>query len=161
MAAQDDIGKRGELIFGVRITDPCGRNLPYFRPRFLGEKTQSIDCLVELVGDGERIPFFFAQVKATRKGLTKTGQPPRLKVEVPREDVLRLARYPAPTYVVGIDEPKEVGYILAILAGMNTGLPSLPTNFPLNCDNLRLLWEEVRQFWETCDVAIRQSVFSV
>jgi len=47
MAAQDDIGSRGEFIFCTRIMNFCGRDLPYFRSRFLGEKAQTFDYLVE------------------------------------------------------------------------------------------------------------------
>src|SRR5262245_34049516 len=118
MAVRDDIGSRGEAIFYVRITDFCGRSQPLFRPRFLGEKAQTLDYLVELVGAGERTPFFFVQVKTTREGYTKRSRPPRLKVGVLRHDVGRLSLHLAPTYVVGIDERKEVGYILAVLEGM-------------------------------------------
>jgi hypothetical protein len=80
MAAQDDIGGRGEAIFHARIMDFCGRPLPYFRPRHLGEKARTLDFFVELVDPGERLLFFFAQVKTTRKELTKKGK--RLKVEM-------------------------------------------------------------------------------
>ncbi len=161
MAARDDIGSRGEAIFFVRITDFCGRKRPLFRPRFLGEKAQALDYLVELLGAGERTPFFFAQVKTTRKGTTSRGRPPRLKVGVSRRDVARLALYPAPTYLVGIDERRELGYIWAVLGSMRDAIPSLPTNFPLDCANLRLLWEEVRQFWQGRDMDMRRSAFVV
>lgn len=160
MAARDDIGSRGEAIFYVRITDFCGRNQPFFRPRFLGEKAQTLDYFVELVGAGERTPFFFVQVKTTREGYTKRSQLPRLKVSFSRRDVRRLALYPAPTYAVGIGERQGIGYILAILGGMTAPIPSLPTNFALDRTNLRLLWEEVRQFWRGRDMNMRHSVFS-
>ena len=74
MAAQDYIGSRGESLFCVRIMNFCGRPLPYFQPRFLGEKTRSFDYLVELVEPEDRYLYFFAQVKATRKGYTKKGR---------------------------------------------------------------------------------------
>ena len=56
-------------------------DLPYFWPHYLGEKCETFDFLVELVDAGEKTPFFFVQVKSTRKSLTK-GAPPRLRVEV-------------------------------------------------------------------------------
>src|SRR5215471_9738608 len=114
MAAQDDIGSRGEFIFCTRIMNFCGRDLPYFRPRFLGEKAQSFDYLVELVDAAKGAPFFFVQVKTTRKGYTK-GRLRRLKVGMSGTDVRRFCLLPAPTYLVAIDEPGEVGYIQAIL----------------------------------------------
>lgn len=159
MAGRDDVGNRGEAIFYVRITDFCGRNEPYFRPRFLGEKAQTLDYLIELVGAGKRTPFFFVQVKTTREGYTRRNRPPRLKVKLSRRNVRRLALYPTPTYVVGIDERQEVGYILAMLEGRTAPFASLPTNFALDGANLRLLWEEVRQFWKGRDMAMCGSVF--
>lgn len=161
MAERDDIGSRGEAIFSVCITDLCGRRQPYFRPRFLGEKARTVDFLIELIGAGERTPFFFVQVKTTQEGYTRRGGVPRLKVRLSRRAVRRLALYPAPAYVVGIDERRKVGYILAILGGMADPIPSLPTDFVLNARNLRLLWDEVRQFWQGRDMNMRHSVFSM
>jgi hypothetical protein len=161
MVARDGIGSRGEAIFYFRITDFCGRSQPFFRPRFLGEKAQTLDYFIELIGAGQRTPFFFVQVKTTREGYTTRGLPPRLKVGISGRDVRRLALYPAPTYVVGIDERQAVGYILAILGGMTAPIPSLPTNFALDGTNLRRLWEEVRLFWRGRDMDMRHSAFSV
>src|SRR5260370_13208810 len=116
MGAQDDIGSRGEYLFSALIMNFCGRDLPYFRPRFLGEKVRTLDFLVELVCSGDRTPFFFAQVKTTRKGYTKKDR--RLKVEMSGADVRRASRVPAPTYLVGIDERRGKGYVLPIPAMM-------------------------------------------
>lgn len=159
MTARDDIGSRGEFIFGARIMNFCGRDLPYFRPRFLGEKAQTLDYVVELVGTGDRTSFFFVQVRTTQRGYTKKGR--RLKVGISGTDLRRLSLIPAPTYLVGIDEPGEVGYLLAVLEGMAGTLSSLPTNFPLDGSNLPRLFWEVEQFWAGRDMARRQSVFSV
>jgi hypothetical protein len=159
MGARDDIGSRGESIFCVRIMDFCGRSLPYFRPRFLGEKAQTLDYLVELVGAGHGIPFFFVQVKATRQGYTRK-RPRRLKVGMSAADVQRFAAIPAPTYLVGIDELGEVGYLLALLEGMKDTISSLPTDYPLDCANLARLYQEVEQFWAGRDMARRHSIFS-
>jgi hypothetical protein len=67
MAAQDDIGSRGEALFVARILNFCGRPLPYFRPRFLGEKARTLDYLVELV-----VP----RHNANDLGLCFLGDPP-------------------------------------------------------------------------------------
>src|SRR5262249_26960619 len=106
MAARDEIGSRGEFIFCARIMDFCGRSLPYFRPHFLGEKAQTLDFFVELLDTGERTLFFFAQVKTTRKALTRKDR--RLRVEMAAADVRRASQVPAPTYLVGIDERTEI-----------------------------------------------------
>jgi hypothetical protein len=159
MAARDDIGSRGEFIFCARIMDFCGRELPYFRPRFLGEKAQTLDYLVELVGTPGRTVFFFVQVKTTQQGYTRKGR--RLRVGVSGADLRRLSQVPAPTYLVGIDEPGEVAYLLAVLEGMSKPISSLPTAFPLDRTNLGRLHQEVEQFWAGRDMARRRSVFSM
>jgi hypothetical protein len=84
MGIADFIGGRGEAIAFARLTQICRDDveLPYFWPHYLGEKAQTFDFLVELVDAGEKTPFFFVQVKTTRKELTKSQTPPRLRVEV-------------------------------------------------------------------------------
>jgi hypothetical protein len=158
MAAQDDIGSRGEYLFSARIMNFCGRDLPYFRPRFMGEKARTMDFLVELVCPGDRTPFFFAQVKTTRKGYTKRDR--RLKVEMAGADVRRACLIPAPTYLIGLDEQREIGYILPILEGMADNISSIPTTYPLDCTNLPRLYDEVDQFWSSRDMRMQTSVFS-
>jgi hypothetical protein len=159
MAARDDLGRRGEYIFCTRIMEFCGRKLPFFRPYFLGEKAQTLDYLVELVDAGEHTRFFFVQVKATQQGYTRRQR--RLKVGMSAGDVRRFSLVPVPTYLVGIDEPQEIAYIMAILGGMTGPIASVPTDFPLDCTNLQRLSQEVEQFWTGRDMARRHSVFSV
>lgn len=158
MALQDEIGSRGEFIFCARIMDFCDRPLPYFRPHFLGEKAHTLDFWVELVGTDDRTLYFFAQVKTTRKALTRRGR--RLRIELPDADLRRAARVPAPTYLVGIDERAETAYLLAVLAGMSGDLASIPTTFPLDRTNLPLLFAEVERYWSERDMTRRASVFS-
>ncbi len=158
MTARDEIGSRGEFIFSTRIMNFCGRKRPYFLPHFLGEKAETIDYLVELVDAGTRTPFFFAQVKTTQKGYTRK-HPRRLKVGMSATDVERLGLKPAPTYLVGIDEPGEVGYLVGILEGMNTTIASVPVSFPLDCSTLPLLYQEVQQFWAGRKMAMARTRF--
>ena len=159
MAAQDFIGSRGESLFCARILNFCGRPFPYFLPRFLGEKAQTLDFLVELVDAGDPTLFFFVQVKTTRKGFTRRDK--RLKIEMSGVDVRRFSLVPAPTYLVGIDEPGEGAYLLPVLEGMKTTISSIPTTYPLDCTNLGRLYGEVKQFWSSRDMTRRSSVFSV
>ena len=158
MAGRDEIGSRGEYIFCARIMNFCGRQLPYFRPHFLGEKAQTLDFFVELLDVGERTLFFFAQVKTTRKPLTRRDK--RLRVEMAAADVVRASQVPAPTYLIGIDEQTEVGYLFPILDGMSSDVPSIPTAFPLDCTNLPRLHAEVEQFWTNRDMRRHTSTFS-
>jgi hypothetical protein len=159
MATGDDIGSRGEAIFQVRLTRLCGRKRPFFRPHFLGAKFATLDFMIELIDSGPAA-FFFVQVKTTTRGYTKRDEPPRLKVGVSLRDVRRLLRYPAPTYVVGIDEPTEKGFIVSVHGTRAKAISSLTSKYPLDCGNLRRLWEEVRAFWEGRDMVRRSSVFS-
>jgi hypothetical protein len=97
----DVLGERGEAIAKLRLTDFPG---PLFRPAFLGDKWPAVDCLVQLVGLGDRTPFFLAQVKATRKPPTRTG---RLPVRISKEQVAALLAFPVPCYLIGVDERIE------------------------------------------------------
>jgi hypothetical protein len=157
MNGRDDVGGRGEHIFAARIMQFCGRPLPFFRPRFLGEKTETLDFLVELVG-GAGPMFFFAQVKATRKELTRRER--RLRVGMTAADVRRAASVPAPTYLFGVDEPGEACYVVAILHGMTEAIHSIPTDHPVDCANLARLHDEVERFWSGRDMRRRTSVFA-
>src|SRR4051812_18901090 len=113
MAVSDDIGARGEALFFIMITRFCGRRRPFFRPHFLGEKFVTLDYMVELIDAGSATPFFFIQVKTTTQAYVRDRMGnQRLKIHVSRADMQRLVAYPAPTYVVGIDEIEEIGYIV-------------------------------------------------
>ena len=158
MDKRDVIGERGESIFRVLITrkHPT-RGYLFDHPRFLGEKKRTIDFHVELFHGETLIPFFFVQVKSTSEGYTSKER--RLKVKVIATDMQRLAAYPAPTYIVGIDEPGEQGYILSANGESKVGLSSLCTDYPLNPEILALLWNEVAAYWITPSDSSFQSAF--
>jgi hypothetical protein len=140
------------------MTQIClGRNEPYFRPWFLGDKFPTFDYLVELVGSEAH--FFFVQVKATRQGYRAGRSTRRLRVNVDREDVQRMIASPVPAYIVGIDEPQEVGYLLSMNESRRTGLGGLPARHVLDCDNLLRLWQEVQNFWASRDMVLAGSHF--
>src|SRR5262249_40931655 len=127
MGITDFLGGRGEAIAFARLARVwrADADLPYFWPHYLGEKCATFDFLVELVDAGEKTPFFFVQVKTTRKGLTRTQTPPRLRVEVPEKDVRRMVAYPAPTYVVGVHEVEERAFIISVHGDMAETIPSI------------------------------------
>jgi len=157
LSKKDHLGRRGEKIAFVRLTKVCQANdLPYFLPHFLGDKCPLFDAFVELVGAGDKTPFFFAQVKATREGYNKKG---RLKVEVKKSDVIGMVQYPAPTYVIGIDEVQEKAYIVAVHGDMNKKISSLSTAHELNCATLKHLWDEVQDYWKDKDMTQKTSRF--
>jgi hypothetical protein len=153
----DSLGLRGESIFAVLMTRFFGLPEPLFRVTFLGDKAPTLDFFVELIDAGPITPFCLVQVKATSQGFNSRG---RLKVSVSRRDMKRLRAYPGPTYVVGIDERQELGYIVSARSGETTGLSSLPTTYPLNQENLMMLYEEVSVYWGTLDASFSVSRFT-
>jgi hypothetical protein len=97
---KDVLGQRGEALFYVMISKFNNHAQPLFRPQFLGDKYPSIDFMVELVNyTGKMIPYFFVQVKTTRRGYTSNN---RLKLQVHKDDILRLSLFPAPTYFINV-----------------------------------------------------------
>lgn len=155
---KDSIGQRGESIFYVLMTRLYGRTVPIFRPQFLGDKWPIVDFIVELTNyAGRMIPYCFIQIKTTRKGYTQ--QTRRLKVHLSLGEMQRLALYPAPTYLVGIDEIAESGYLIAVNGQHQKGLTSLSTQFPLDKETQDLLWQEVVDFWEKVDLSKKGSKF--
>ena len=76
-----------------------------------------------------------------------------------REDVRRMVAYPAPTYVVGIDETREQACIVSVNEPRTRGLGGVSMQYPLNCRNLELLWEEVQAFWGASRLAPVNSRF--
>jgi hypothetical protein len=143
------------------LTPLLRRNQPLFRPQFLGDAYQTIDFLVELVGIPDSlglVPYFFVQARATSRGYTR-GQG-HLKVQVSATAMRRLMWYPAPTYILGIDEPGERGYIFAATTTGPKQLSSLPTRFPLDGLTLHALYDEVLAFWQAAGVTFSSSRFA-
>jgi hypothetical protein len=146
---QDALGQRGEALFTILMTAFEPGEQPLFRPQFLGDKWPYIDFFVELLGHDDIKPFFFVQVKTTRQGYTKRQH--RLKIGVAEDKILGLVAYPAPTYLVGIDEWQERGYILSVNGEMLSSLSSMSTQFPIDIANRENLWQEVSSFWKGYD----------
>lgn len=140
------IGERGEVIFQTLITKFDEKPKPRFRPGFLGDKWETVDFFVELVDAPSPKPYFFVQVKTTQQGFTKREN--RLKVQIKKDSIADLAAYPAPTYVVGIDEPNEDGWLLAVTGQTQRRISSLPTEHPINPFNRERLYEEVLSYWQ-------------
>jgi len=153
------IGVRGEAIVTNLLTRRHGRDDPLFRPHFMGDKYPTIDFFVELVGAaGSHTPFFLAQVKATASGYTSTG---RLRTRVASSEMADLARYPAPTYIIAVDEVRELGFLVAALVGGQGQYRSVPTRYPLaEGATLDELYDEVRSFWTAHALEFRRSRFT-
>ena len=157
MDQRDLLGRKGEYVFAAHVMDYCGNERPYFNAIFLGDKSESLDFLVELEGVPPGNLFFFVQVKATKLGYTKNR---RLKIAVSGEVVERIKRYPAPTYLVGIDEPTSRSFIVAIHEGVTGPISSISTDHPLDCSNLKRLRDEVRAYWKGRDTKMQGSTFT-
>ena len=125
--------------------DFCSNPLPYFDPHPLGEKCPTFDYLVELIGAGKSTPYFLAQIKATQQGHTKGMI--NLKVKVKASDVQVMVRCPIPTYLIGIDEPSARAYIVSIHGKLAKSISSMPTAYPLDSQNPKKLWDEVKTYW--------------
>jgi hypothetical protein len=153
--AREDIGERGQWLFSLLITDLCGRDDPFFRPRFLGDKYPTFDYIIEVVD--RPWYFFFVQVKGTTMGYT--AEENRLRVQVTQDDIDRMIAYPAPTYVVGIDvNAIGVGFLLSVNEPRNN-VASLTTRFRIDCGVLEQLRDEVIDFWSSRDMTLTGSRF--
>lgn len=153
------IGDRGEALFTNEITRRHGQALSMFRPQFLGGKYPAIDFVVEVTEAGGLIvPYFFVQIKATTLEYTKTN---RLKAKISKQDMRRLTSFPAPTYVVGVDEIGERCFILAALNGLEKSYSSIPTGYQLSdVAVLQALRSEVIDYWSRHAATFVASQFS-
>lgn len=152
------LGARGEAIFYVLMTEFHSEAGPIFRPQFLGEKWPTVDFIVELLGAGPDVPFFFVQVRTTRAGFTARHD--RLKVGVPLPSMRRLGMLPAPTYIVGIDELGEMGYLLSANRESSLPVTSMPTVHGIDHHRREQLWHEVHDYWTTRPKAGFRSIFA-
>jgi len=153
--SREDIGERGQWLFSLLITELHGREQPFFRPRFLGEKYPTFDYLVELADHPNY--FFFAQVKATTQGYTQ--DPVRLRVQVSQKDVDRMVANPAPGYLIGIDANSfGLGFLLSIKEARDR-VASLTTRFQLDSRVLGQLYDEVHAYWSSRDMILKASSF--
>ncbi len=140
------IGDRGELIFRLAITDYEQFQTPLFRPGFLGEKWPTVDFYIELLGVPDVQPFFFVQVKTTALPIRSEAS---IKIVLEKTDCERLYRIPAPTYIVGVHETTKKAYILSLHDKPLKGVYSIALQHELTPDNLKILHEEVREFWKS------------
>src|SRR5437868_5649842 len=89
------VGERGEKIFELAISDYSLTRTRLFRHAFFTDRWPAIDYVVELVGVRNITPFFFVQVKSTTEPIVDDS----VKVDLPPEKKMALARLPGPTYV--------------------------------------------------------------
>ena len=100
------------------------------------------------------------RVKSTTSRYLGEGIARKLNVRVAKKDVAKLRNQPAPTFVVGIDIDKPLGFILAITETTAGGISGIPTRHALNCRSLRRLWREVDDYWKARRILALRSSFS-
>jgi hypothetical protein len=141
MNQSNAIGKRGESIFEVLLTKYIAqKKRRLFDIAFLGDKFPTVDFYVELLNGGATKAFFFASVKSTRQ--------PSLNISVPFRELKELSRYDVPTYIFGIDEKRENGYLLfANPLSLLRRAVRIPMRHRIDDAALIKLYDEVNGFW--------------
>lgn len=143
---RDVTGSRGEKIVDLCLTDYSAFAAPLFEPAFLGDKWPALDFYVELRTMGGSGLFFFGQAKSTASVLSKRARV--LPISTDRDDINRLRRIPAPTYILGVHEPSKRVFIRAVhSATPNKAITSIPLTNELTSANLQVLHDEVVTHW--------------
>ena len=155
------IGDLGENLLMVFLSRKTAQG-HLFSPTLIGDKWPTIDLYAEVIGNYNSKMFCFFQVKTTDQGYTV--QDKKLKIQVKLQDLVRLSKYNAPTYLIGIDhnetEPfKSKGYIATIRGPQTNRLSSLPTTYELTEANLVLLRDEVVSYWNSVNTMVRKPIY--
>jgi hypothetical protein len=143
---QNSTGQKGEFAFGSIITRRYRKNEDLFDPRPLGEKKPITDFYVELTGERKVRPYFFVQVKATR------AKQNNIRVNLSADEISKMRCIPAPVYLVGIELDDRDGgvdeaFLLAVDKFTKGGVYYIPKIYPINAQNLEMLYEEVLDYW--------------
>jgi hypothetical protein len=156
---RDVTGFRGEKIVELCLTDYAAFARPLFRPGFLGDKWPAIDFYVELNDVRGRRPYFLVQTKAT--SATLRPHDTSLRISSTRRDVRRLLQIPGPTHVLGVHEPSRRVFAKSVHKGIDPGaITRIQLRNELTASNLRLLYDEVRDYWQSTQHKPSASVFS-
>ena len=110
---------------------------------------------IELTGVRGLTPVLFVQVKFTREPIANN----RINISLPPKKMKPLARIPGPTYVVGVQEPTRRVFIRAVFSTEGPGVYNIPVAHELTPANLRILYDEVKDFWKNHDRKPQQSHF--
>jgi hypothetical protein len=153
---RDTTGTRGELILHLWLTDFKEFPQSLFRPQFLGEKWPTIDFYVELKAVHKGKPYFFAQAKSTTTALSGG-----VRISAKKKDIELLLQIPGPTYIFGIHEPSKTVFVRSVHTGTPVkGISRIPLSHKLTRGKLRVLHQEVREFWRTNGRKPLSSVFA-
>lgn len=144
----NDIGSRGESIFGMLLSRYFDSYGSLFKPIFLGDKYPTVDFYVDLLNYSDKKGFFFASIKTTTQGYTAGKN--KLKIHVSKEELNELTKFPVPVYIFGIDAIEEKGYFMSANdIDTDKNLNGLSHKYPIDRLHVIELWEEVKQFWDT------------
>ena len=143
-ALKDVIGKRGENIVELCLTEYANFAAPLFDLTQLGEKWPVVDYYVELTTIPGRRPFFFLQAKTT----AATPPTSSLAISTKRDDIASMLEIPAPTYIIGVHEPSKRVFIRSVHEGVAVkAITRIPVGYELTAKNLKILHDEVVGFW--------------
>jgi hypothetical protein len=160
MDDRDFIGERGEAIFRFLIGKKCNGRY-WFSLKFLGDKAETKDFAVYLKDPACGEATFFVQVKATTLGYTGKGAKRKLRVNVAKEDLLKLKKVNGPAFIAAIDVDGEVGFMHAITKHtMNRNLAGISCQFPINCRLIAQLWQNVEEYWTQRNMLAERSMLS-
>jgi hypothetical protein len=138
------------------------QNGQLFETKAIGGKWPVIDIYAEAISsNGQRI-FCFFQVKLTELGYTKREH--KLKVQIHKDDLNKLANYNAPTYLIGVDYDEQnptscSAYIKVVRGNYQVGLSSIETTNVLNAANIIILKHEVESYWANLSPLISKSTY--
>jgi len=121
------IGKRGENIVELCLTDYTYFPSPLFSPTHLGDKWPAVDFYVEVTTIADRRPSFFVQAKATTRNLRSS-----VHISPTKDNIAQLLKIPAPTYILGIHEPSRRVFIRSVHLGIpNQAITRIPVDHEL------------------------------
>ena len=145
---RDVTGFRGEKIVELCLTDYQAFAEPLFRPGFLDRKWPAIDFYVELTSVRGKRLYFFVQAKATRSALAATSS--SLSISTKKKDIDHLLQIPGPTYILAVQEPSKRVFVRSVHAGTPVrAITRIPLAYELTSANLRALYDEVRNYWDS------------
>lgn len=156
---RDVTGFRGEKIVELCLTEYSAFAAPLLRPGFLGDKWPAVDFYVELNDVQGRRPFFLTQAKTTSAALSPGAT--TLRVTASKDDVVRLLQIPGPTYVLGVHEPTRRVFVKSVHTGVAIrAITRIQLSHELTPTNLRRLYDEVRDYWQSTRHKPSTSVFA-
>lgn len=150
MHTKNHLGNLGEDVVSLLLSRKI-ENAYRFSTKFLGEKTQLLDFVVNLLDakGSEYGPFFFMQVKTTESvTLGGSGIPARFSSAEVRAAQARKV----PVYLVAVEslnDDAENVYVLGIDSSLSAGITVVPRLFSLKQHETRTtIYDEVHAYFQ-------------